>query len=294
LVATFSHTEFPLGELLARKEDTVTVVLPAKETASTIGMIVERLRGLHGLVDQVLVVDAASQDGTAEVALAAGADVRQESELMPEFGPVRGKGDAMWRSLAAASGDVVAYFDSDSLDFPLHFVTGLVGPLIARDAIQFVKGAFERPFLVEGREVPRGGGRVTELMARPLLSAFYPELASFVQPLAGEVAARRGLFERIPFGSGYAIEIAMLIDVYREAGIGAMAQVDIGERRNRHQPLQDLGAMAYTILSAVLERVHREGRLGELPRQPFRRADGQVIDVHPVERPPFASLRSPA
>jgi glucosyl-3-phosphoglycerate synthase len=262
VVRSFAHGEFPLERLLERKRETVTVVLPAREVADTVGEIVTRIRSLDGLVDQLVVVDAASRDGTSEVAADAGAEVVQEAALAPDLGPVLGKGDAMWRALEAARGDIVAYLDSDTREFSEHFVTGIVGPLLVGEDVEFVKGAFERPFTeAVGSTRPGGGGRVTELSARPLLSAFYPELATFSQPLAGEVAARRSLLDRIPFATGYAVETAMLLDVRDAVGIDAMCQVDLGERLNHHQPLADLGPMAYEVLCAVLDRLRDEGRL---------------------------------
>lgn len=248
------------------------MVIPTRQCATTIEPIVRALDGFG----QVLVVDAASPDGTAETAARAGAEVRQECDLLPEFGAVRGKGDAMWRALAAVTHDVVVYVDGDTIDFHRHFATGLAGPLLTADEIQFVKGAYSRPFVAGVEVVEHGGGRVTELMARPLLRAFYPELASFRQPLAGELAGRRELLESIPWATGYAAEIAMLIDVWKQVGGAAMAQVDIGERRQPHQPLPALGEMADTVLAAVCERLAREGRLDQ----------GAVPANEIVERPP--------
>ena len=175
MIRPFHHSQFPLELLLERKQERVTVVLPAREVADTIGEIVERLQSLRGLIDQILVVDAASQDGTAEIATRLGADVHQESDLLPEFGQALGKGDAMWRALAVARGDLVVYLDSDTRHFSPHFATGMLGPLICESDVQFVKGYFRRPFTTpDGEERPLDGGRVTELTARPLLSAFYP------------------------------------------------------------------------------------------------------------------------
>jgi glucosyl-3-phosphoglycerate synthase len=263
---------------------------------NTIGEIVERLRGLDPLVDQIVVVDAASRDGSGEIAARAGAEVFQEAELMPEFGRVLGKGDAMWRALSVARGDIVAYLDSDTRDFSRHFALGLLGPLICEPEIQFVKGFFRRPYRrPDGTELPAEGGRVTELTARPLLSAFFPELAAFVQPLAGEVAARRTLLERIPFASGYAVETAMLLHA-RDAlgGTDGMAQVDLDVRLNPHQPLRELGPMAYSVLRVIHERLHAEGRLLDDQAPPFQTADGGLVQVEIVERPPHARLRARA
>jgi glucosyl-3-phosphoglycerate synthase len=296
LIRRFHHSDFDLSRLLERKAEPVTVVLPAREVADTIGEIVERLRGLDPLIDQVLVVDAASADGTAEIARRAGAEVHQEADLMPEFGRTLGNGDAMWRALSVARGELVAYLDSDTRDFSPHFALGLLGPLICEPDVRFVKGFFRRPYRrADGSELPADGGRVTELTARPLLSSFFPELAAFVQPLAGEVAARRTLFERMPFASGYAVETAMLLharDVL--GGTGAMAQVDLDVRLNRHQSLRDLGPMAYAVLRVILERLRAEGRLTDDQAPPLQTADGGLIQVEIVERPPYARLRTRA
>ena len=280
LIRSYHHSRFPLELLLERKREGVTVVLPTREVADTIGPIVESLLALPELVDQVLVVDAASDDGTAELAAGLGAEVHQEAELMPELGAALGKGDAMWRSLSVARGDLIAYLDADTRRFSDHFATGMLGPLLLDPGARFVKGTFRRPFATPGgQELPADGGRITELMARPLLSAFYPELAGFVQPLAGEVAARRELFHRLPFATGYAVETAMLLDA-RELldGTEGMVEVDLDVRRNRHKPLTELGPMADEVLRVVVDRLQRDGRLLDADR-PF------------VTRPPFASLR---
>jgi glucosyl-3-phosphoglycerate synthase len=294
VIRTFHHRDFPVELLKRQKRDTVTVVLPAREVADTIGQIVEELASLGDLIDQILVVDAASEDGTARIAAERGAEVHQEADLLPEFGPALGKGDAMWRALSVARGELIVYLDSDTRHFSSHFATGMLGPLICQGGVEFVKGMFRRPFTTENEERPSDGGRVTELTARPLLSAFYPELAGFVQPLAGEVAARRKVFERLPFATGYALETSMLLHTRDLVGVGAMAQVDLEERRNHHQPLPSLGPMAYAVLRVILERLRREGRLRDDHAPPLQTADGRLVQVELVERPPFASLRTPA
>lgn len=271
---SFHHSDFAGIDLAA-----VSVVVMTRECAPTIGPIAEALTPFG----QLLVVDAGSSDGTAAVAAATGADVRQESELLPRFGPVLGKGDAMWRALSAVERDVVVYVDGDTTEFDLHFATGLAGPLLSDPEIKFVKGAYSRPFVAGDTVVEHGGGRVTELMARPLLRAFYPELAGFRQPLAGEFAGRRELLESVPWATGYAAEIAMLIDVWEAVGEEGMVQVDIGERRQPHQPLRALGDMAHTVLGAVCMRLAREGRL-EMAAVPEH-------DI--VERPPLLGLEHP-
>jgi glucosyl-3-phosphoglycerate synthase len=253
MLATFDHSQFEVAALLANKRDTVSVCIPTRETAATIAATVAAIAELReaGLVDQLLVVDAASADGTAEIARAAGAEVVQEASLLPELGPVEGKGDAMWRALSVIDGELVVYLDGDVRDFGAHYVTGLLGPLLRSPRIQFVKGFYRRPLAVEEMEIEDGGGRVTELTARPLLELLVPELASFRQPLAGECAGPRSLFAEIPYFTGYGVEIAMLIDVWRRLGIEGMGQVDLGSKRNSHQSLADLAEMAREVVAAL-------------------------------------------
>jgi glucosyl-3-phosphoglycerate synthase len=200
------HSRFPAALLAATRECTISVCVPARDEARTIASVVEPLVGLRarGVVDQIVVVDA-SGDGTGEIAERLGADVFDQASLMPEFGPVLGKGDAMWRALSVLTGDVVCFVDGDTEGFGPHFATGLVGPLVTDPSIQFVKGFYRRPFRLGDEVAPDGGGRVTELTARPLLEQFFPELAGIRQPLAGEIAGRRELLERLPFATGYAV-----------------------------------------------------------------------------------------
>jgi hypothetical protein len=256
---SFRAGEFPLERLLAAKRASVAVVLPAREVAATIGPIAQCVAELQlsGLIDEVVVVDSASADSTVEIAAAAGLKVVQEDTLAPEYGPAQGKGDAMWRALSVVGSEIVAYLDADTANFHAGFVLGLLGPLICEPGeIQFVKGCFARPFRDSAGLAPRTGegGRVTELLARPLLNLHAPELAVFDQPLAGEVAARRDLLVRLPFSVGYGVEIAMLIDVWRAVGLDGLAQVDLGVRQNAHQPLRELSAMAYAVLVAASRR----------------------------------------
>ncbi len=250
---THRASEFPLERLLAIKQSTVALVLPAREVAQTIGPIAGTAARLKeaGLLDEVLVIDAASRDDTAAIAQRAGIRVAQESEILGDYGPALGKGDAMWRGLAATSSEIVAFADTDTADFHDGFLLGLLGPLLCDPAVQLVKGTFRRPFRNGDVVLAEGGGRVTELMARPLLNLHAPELTVFEQPLAGETAARRELLEQIPFSAGYGVEIAMLIDCWRACGLDGLAQVDLGERQNRHQSLRDLSAMAYAVLVAA-------------------------------------------
>jgi glucosyl-3-phosphoglycerate synthase len=291
------------------------VCLPARECARTVGQIVGELVALRGAgaIDEIVVVDAASPDGTATVAERAGAKVVQEAELLPEQGPVLGKGDAMWRALSVLEGELVCFLDADTEGFAAHFATGLIGALVCEPGVAFVKAFYRRPLVWagsvggerEGRGMGRGrgtgggrgtgegrgtgadqdgvqgegGGRVNHLTARPALALLYPELAGVRQPLAGEVAARRELLEALPFVTGYGVEIAMLIDAWRKLGLDGIAQVDLDEHRNHHQALSALAPMAQTVLATVLRRVREEGRLVD------------VVDDAPIERPPMAGLR---
>jgi glucosyl-3-phosphoglycerate synthase len=281
---TFHHSLYPAARIAAEREASVSVCLPARECAGTVGGIVGALTRLLevGAIDELVVVDAASDDGTARVAERAGARVVQERELMPEIGRVLGKGDAMWRALPALSGELVVFLDADSEGFSEHFATGLIGPLVCERGVRFVKAFYRRPFEQDGISLPEGGGRVNHLMARPALSLFYPELGAVRQPLAGEVAARRELLERIPFATGYGVEIAMLIDVWREVGLDALAQVDLDVHHNRHQPLSALSEMSETVLATIARRLVSEGRL----------SGGEAQGGLAPERPPLASVMS--
>lgn len=253
MLATFDHGRYQVADLRLLKRETVSVCIPTRDTAATIGATVAALDELReaGLVDQLLIVDAASRDGTADLALAAGADVVQEADLLPELGAVKGKGDAMWRALSVIDGDLVVYLDGDVKDFGAHYVTGLLGPLLEAHQIDFVKGFYRRPLTIDELEIADGGGRVTELTARPLLELFMPELASFRQPLAGECASRRALLTEIPYFTGYGVEMGMLIEVWRRVGIERMAQVDLGSKRNSHQSLAELAEMSREVVAAL-------------------------------------------
>jgi glucosyl-3-phosphoglycerate synthase len=294
---TFRAADYPLARLLeAKGEHTVSVVLPAREVAATLGPILDALVPLRGagLLDELVVVDAASADGSAAVARGRGVPVLQEDELMPGHGPSRGKGDAMWRGLGATTGDLVCFLDADTEDFAPSFALGLLGPLLVRDDLALVKGAFRRPLRSGDRVVPEGGGRVTELVARPLINLHAPELAGFEQPLAGEIAARRDLLEALPFPVGYGIEIAMLLDAAARVGVDALAQVQLGTRQNRHQPLRALTGMAYAVLAAATRRTGEHAPVQVPAPGPLMLPHGGELEVRSVpveERPPLRSLR---
>lgn len=317
---SFKHEKFSdlseLGRLKRESGQTVSLVLPSRNVADTVGGILDAVRALNEempggiqLVDQTLVVDADSEDGTAEVALGKGAEVFSENELLSTYGGAHGKGDAMWRSLSVATGDIVMFADADTRDFKPQFLYGTLGPMFAAPGVRFVKGAFRRPFKSNEAVEQDGGGRVTELTTKPLFNLFYPELTGFVQPLAGEFAADKELFASIPFLTGYAVETGIMIDVLKKVGLGAMAQVDLGTRQNRHQPLFDLGRMSYSVLRAVARRLRQDGRLQQvrdpgLPDSLFQFSEylhavatpeGLELREHVeelVERPPLAEVMS--
>jgi glucosyl-3-phosphoglycerate synthase len=280
---TFHHSTFSVQRVAAARAErglSVSVCLPARECAATVAEIVGSLAALReaGALDRIVVVDANSSDGTAKLAAAAGAEVWQETELLPSFGPVLGKGDAMWRALSALDSDVVCFLDADSERFSPHFATALIGALACEPDVSFAKAFYRRPL---GRE-DDGGGRVNHLTARPALELFYPQLAQIRQPLAGEVAARRELLVQLPFATGYGVEIAMLIDAWRAVGVEAIAQVDLDVHHNRHQPLSALSPMALTVLATIARRLERDGRLSGLA--------AQVATHAPLERPPLETL----
>jgi glycosyltransferase involved in cell wall biosynthesis len=286
-----------LERLLAAKRQTISVILPTRNVADTLGPLLDALAPSReaGLIDEILIVDADSTDPTAQVAADHGLAVLQESRLLPAFGPCLGKGDALWRGLSAARGDLVAFLDTDTQNFSARFLLDLLAPLVADSSIHFVKGAFRRPFTLGEETTPDGGGRVTELLARPLLNLHLPDLAGFAQPLAGEVAGRRELLEALAFPVGYGVEIAMLIDAYRSVGRDGLAQAELGVRENRHQPLGELGAMAYQVLVAAQRRIHGAEAIDRLgPGTLLQPANGTVepralaID----ERPPLSTLRA--
>ena len=290
---SFDHADFPEESLAAHGGPRVSVCLPAREEAATIGQIVTALVGLRelGVIDEVVVVDADSEDATAALARDAGADVHGQATLVPGLGPVLGKGDAMWRALTVLRGDIVCFLDGDSEAFGAHFATGLIAPMLRDPRLHFVKGSYRRPFRAGGVELAEGGGRVNDLVARPLLNRFYPELAAVRQPLAGEFAARRELLERLPFFTGYSVEIGLLIDSYQQVGLAGLAQVDLGVRHNRHQSLHDLGPMAAAVLGALCRRLQEDGRLHDSGIDRFLAVGDEGMeprDLSSVERPPVA------
>jgi glucosyl-3-phosphoglycerate synthase len=272
---------------------TVSVVLPALDEEATVADVVASVRPLVGtLVDELVVVDSGSTDRTVEVSLAAGARVVRRGDVLPELAPVPGKGEVLWRSLAATSGDLLVFLDSDLVDPDPGFVPRLLGPLLLEDDVHLVKGFYRRPLTTEGA-AGSGGGRVTELMARPLLSTLRPELTGVIQPLGGEYAGTRELLEAVPFASGYGVEIGLLLDTHAIVGLDGIAQVNLGVRRHRNQPLPALGVMARQILGTALARCGMlPAHAGELTQ--FVQVAGEWLPdtaaVVVADRPPMREL----
>lgn len=293
---SWSVADRPLGTLVAAKRASgasVSVVLPALDEEETVGEIVAEIRRelveKASLVDELVVVDSGSHDRTAEVAREAGARVVHRDQILPRIAAVPGKGEVMWRSLLVTGGDIVAFVDADLKEFSADFVTGIVGPLLTEPDVDFVKAMYDRPLAGTAAQ----GGRVTELMARPLLNMHWPQLAGFVQPLGGEYAARRPLLERLPFPVGYGVELGLLVDALHTVGLDALAQVDVGVRRHRHQDGQALGRMAAAIYRTAQLRLAR-GHLVRPELTQFERGEqGFEPRTHSVdteERPPMADI----
>ena len=304
---SWTAADRPLPELLAAKRAsgaTVSVVLPALDEEATVGDIVSVIRRelvqAVPLVDELVVVDSGSNDRTAQLAARAGARVVHRDSILPRLPAEPGKGEVLWRSLLVTRGDIVCYIDADLREFSSAFVSGIVGPLLTDPGVAFVKAMYDRPLDTETVSIPAGGGRVTELVARPLLNLHWPRLAGFVQPLGGEYAARRSLLERLPFATGYGVELGLLVDALDLAGLDALAQVDVGVRHHRHQDAQALGRMAATIYRTALDRLARSNRLkaGDdlvTPRltQFTRTPDGftpATVPIPGLDRPPVVTL----
>ncbi len=305
--ANFHHGEFSdLRRLVTLKEKqgvTISLVLPTLNEEETIGPIVRRaIREMVGrvpLLDEILVIDSASTDRTREIAEAEGARVIQHPDVLARYGSFRGKGEALWKSLYETTGDIVVWADTDVKNWHPRMVYGTLGPLLHEPRLQYVKGYYQRPIVEGGVLREGGGGRVTELVARPLINLFYPELSGFIQPLAGEYAGRRAILEQIPFFTGYAVEIGHLIDIAERAGVEGLGQVDLERRVHRNQELEGLSRMSFVILQAVMKRLEerRKARLFaelgstmKLPRSGRGRLSLEVIELADLERPPMIRI----
>ena len=303
---TFHADEFKrLDDLVTLKRDqgvTISLALPALNEEKTVGTVIETMKRelveKMPLLDEIVLIDSDSTDRTREIAVRAGVPVYIHQQMLERLGARRGKGEALWKSLLVTSGDIVVWIDTDIVNIHPRFVYGIIGPLLLNPQVQFVKGFYRRPLKL-GFKKQAGGGRVTELTARPLLNLFYPELSGVVQPLSGEYAGRRAALEQLPFFSGYGVETGLLIDVYEKFGLNAIAQVDLLERIHHNQPLEALSKMSFAIIQAMVRKL--EGRFGSAILEDVNKsmklirynAKGYFLDVEEIaerERPPMVEL----
>jgi glucosyl-3-phosphoglycerate synthase len=262
---TYHADEFQgLGNLVEMKLKQglkISLALPALNEEETVGTVIQTVQkelvDKYPLLDEIVLIDSNSTDRTREIARDHGIPVFIHQELLNQYGPRRGKGEALWKSLYVTHGDIILWIDTDIVNIQPHFVYGLVGPLLLRPEIKMVKGFYQRPLKVGDKLQAGGGGRVTELTARPLLNLFFPELSGLIQPLAGEYGGRRSALERLPFSSGYGVEIGLLIDMLDNFGIGSIAQVDLQERIHHNQSLESLSKMSFTIIQTVIHKLER-------------------------------------
>ncbi len=305
---TFHAEEFKLlQELVDLKKQrgvTISLALPALNEEKTVGKVIEMMKRelmeKFPLLDEIVLVDSNSSDSTREIAKEAGIPVYIHQHLLERLGARSGKGEALWKSQLVTSGDIIVWIDTDIVNIHPRFVYGIIGPLLLNDKIQFVKGFYRRPLKVGQKMQAGGGGRVTELTARPLLNLFYPELSGVVQPLSGEYAGRREALERAPFFSGYGVETGLLIDIYERYGLNAIAQVDLLERIHHNQPLEALSKMSFAIIQTVMRKL--ESRFGRTVLEDVNRSmklirynnNGYFLDVEEIaerERPPMIEIQ---
>jgi nucleotide-binding universal stress UspA family protein len=304
---TFHAHEFKnlkqLVELKNQQGLTISLGLPALNEEKTIGRIIKMLRTAliedYPLLDEIVVIDSNSKDRTVEIAQSLGVAVIQHPDILHRHGSWHGKGEALWKSLAVLRGDLIAWIDTDIANIHPRFVYGILGPLIRNPRMMYVKGFYQRPLKMGRKLEARGGGRVTELSARPMLNLFYPELSGLIQPLAGEYAGRRVALEHVPFFAGYGVETGLLIDLLTQYGLSAIGQVDLEERIHRNQSLMALSKMSFEIIQVVMQRIgkarHVElvsdlNRSMKLIRQARTKFQLEVADIRPIERPPMVTL----
>jgi glucosyl-3-phosphoglycerate synthase len=304
---TYHHTTFrDLRELVEAKEEqglSISLCIPTLNEEKTIGKEVvifrSELQQRYPLLDEIAVIDSGSDDRTLEVASGFGADTYLASDILPGLDPKRGKGENLWKAIHQLSGDIIVYIDADIKNIHPRFVYGLVGPLIKSAETKYVKAFYDRPLAFSGGIRPSGGGRVTEILIRPLFSLFFPELTAIIQPLSGEYAVRRGVLEEIPFPIGYGVETSHLLDVYTRWGMSAFAQTDLDQRVHRNQATRSLGKMSFGIMQTFLSRLQQLDVIGQLPEmstvlrqfqvkdQLFETVEYEIVEE---ERPPMLTV----
>jgi len=298
----FSDLE-ALLELKRKSGLTISLALPALNEEKTVGEVIHTIKSslmdTIPLLDEIVVMDSSSTDRTREIAASYGVPVYIHQETLPQYGARRGKGEALWKSLYTTRGDIIIWVDTDIVNIDPRFIYGLLGPLLANPSVKFVKGFYRRPIKVEGRLQAGGGGRVTELTARPLLNLFYPELSGVIQPLSGEYGGRRDALEQVPFSSGYGVEIGLLIDILDHCGLNCIAQVDLQERIHHNQPLESLSKMSFAIIQTAIRKLeHRYGghiledvnKTMKLIRYEPGRFFLEIEEIAEQERPPMIEL----
>ena len=258
---TYNYKVFPVDRLVKfkkKKNLTISLCFPTLNEAQTIGRILDIVRKSiyePGLVDEVVVIDSNSMDRTVSIARSAGFKVLQHRDILPGYGSFKGKGEALWKSLAVLKGDIIIWCDSDIMNFKPRFIYGILGPLLIDDRISYVKGFYRRPLKIDSSYLKSEGGRVTEILVRPILNLFYPQLSKIFQPLSGEYAGRREIFESIPFSTGYGVEVGMLIEIFERFGLDVIAQVNLKRRVHRNQPISALSKMSFGILQTLIRKL---------------------------------------
>jgi len=307
---TFKAAQFKIDWLQKQKKKqrlTVSVGIPTLNVGQTLAAILEsccRLQAETELIDQIAVIDSYSTDATLEVAKEYPVEIYNDAEILPQVAPAKGKGEALWKSLAVLKGDIIIWLDSDVYNFSPHFITGLIGPLLAKPQLVFVKAFYQRPLVNhKSKQVqPLEGGRVTEILMRPFINLFWPELSGVIQPLAGESAGRKEVLQSIPFFTNYAVEAGLLVNIYHQFGLERIGQVNLGERIHTHQSLSALGKMSFAIMQALIKLLEKEGRLiykeqlSDVMHQFLPTNGYQVIatKVTVTERPPIIELLNQA
>ena len=304
---TYHAEEFDDLEALVRLKEKqnlkVSLALPALNEEETVGNVIQMIKGAlmdrAPVLDEIVLMDSNSTDRTREIAADMGIPVHIHQQVLPTYGARRGKGEALWKSLYVTSGDILLWVDTDIVNISPRFIYGLLGPLLINPAAQFIKGYYQRPLKVDGKMQASGGGRVTELTARPLLNLFYPELSGIIQPLSGEYGGRRKALEAMPFSSGYGVEIGLLIDIFEKYGLEGLAQVDLSERIHHNQPLESLSKMSFAIIQTVVRRLERRygnniiddvNKTMKLIRYDQGNLFLEVNEIAELERPPMCDL----